>query len=95
MRPGGGEPARLFEAGTEWLRGEGDGSDVVLSSRVRLARNLAGVPFPGRGSPTDRRHALEVCKEAILSSSIGGRARSGWTCTMRRRWSARCWWSGT
>jgi len=72
VRPGSGEPARLFETGTEWLRGEGDGSDVVLSSRVRLARNLAGVPFPSRGSPTDRRHALESCKEAILSSSIGG-----------------------
>ena len=30
-----------------WLCGDAPDSDVVLSSRVRLARNLAGLPFPG------------------------------------------------
>lgn len=29
----------------EWLRSSGPQSDVVISSRVRLARNLAGYPF--------------------------------------------------
>ena len=34
-------------AGTsgEWLRGQGPDSDIVISSRVRLARNLAQFPF--------------------------------------------------
>ena len=31
-----------------WFGTEGADSDVVLSSRVRLARNLVGLPFPGR-----------------------------------------------
>ena len=31
-----------------WFGTEGTDSDVVLSSRVRLARNLVGLPFPGR-----------------------------------------------
>ena len=31
-----------------WFGPEGTDSDVVLSSRVRLARNLVGLPFPGR-----------------------------------------------
>lgn len=34
----------------EWLRGEGPESDIVISSRVRLARNLAGHRFLSRAS---------------------------------------------
>ncbi len=37
----------------EWLRGEGPAADVVLSSRVRLARNLAGMAFTPRASRDD------------------------------------------
>ncbi|QDV71250.1 Protein arginine kinase [Rosistilla carotiformis] len=38
----------------EWLRGTGPESDIVISSRVRLARNLAGFPFIKKCSPEDR-----------------------------------------
>lgn len=31
-----------------WLQGSGAETDIVLSSRVRLARNLVGLPFPAR-----------------------------------------------
>jgi protein arginine kinase len=31
---------------SSWMRGAGPDSDVVVSSRVRLARNAAGIPFP-------------------------------------------------
>jgi protein arginine kinase len=34
----------------EWLRGTGPESDVVVSSRIRLARNLASFPFTNRAS---------------------------------------------
>lgn len=30
----------------EWLKGTGPNSDIVMSSRIRLARNLAKYPFP-------------------------------------------------
>jgi Arginine kinase len=33
-----------------WLMGTGPESDIVMSSRVRLARNLAQYPFVGRAS---------------------------------------------
>lgn len=36
----------MDEALSEWMRGKGPESDIVLSSRVRLARNLDGFPFP-------------------------------------------------
>src|ERR1700689_790526 len=29
----------------EWLRGSGPMSDIVISSRIRLARNVSGFPF--------------------------------------------------
>ncbi len=38
----------------EWLGGTGPDSDIVMSSRVRLARNLAEFPFLSRATPKDR-----------------------------------------
>jgi protein arginine kinase len=38
----------------EWLRGTGPESDIVISSRIRLARNLSEFPFIRRASPEDR-----------------------------------------
>lgn len=40
--------ALLQSSRLSWFGAEGADSDVVLSSRVRLARNLVGLPFPGR-----------------------------------------------
>lgn len=38
----------------EWLRGTGPESDIVISTRIRLARNLADFPFIRRCSDEDR-----------------------------------------
>jgi protein arginine kinase len=38
----------------EWLRGAGPESDIVISSRIRLARNLADYPFLSRATEADR-----------------------------------------
>lgn len=38
----------------EWLRGEGPESEIVISSRVRLARNIQGRCFISRMSPEER-----------------------------------------
>lgn len=47
----------------EWLRGSGPESDIVISSRVRLARNLAGHNFLARAA-TDELTSIEA--------SVGG-----------------------
>ncbi|MCG7410668.1 protein arginine kinase [Paenibacillus sp. ACRRX] len=31
---------------SDWMRGTGPDSDIVISSRIRIARNLHGIPFP-------------------------------------------------
>ena len=40
----------LTQRAGEWLRGSGPHSEIVLSSRIRLARNLAGFPFVNRAA---------------------------------------------
>ncbi len=46
-----------------WLRGEGPENDIVLSSRIRLARNLTGYPFLCRATDQDRRAIRDAVKE--------------------------------
>ncbi|MDD4899496.1 MAG: protein arginine kinase [Candidatus Omnitrophica bacterium] len=40
------ELSDLLQHTSEWLKGTGPNSDIVISSRVRLARNLDKYPFP-------------------------------------------------
>src|SRR5438094_340311 len=40
----------LTHTSGEWLRGTGPESDIVISSRIRLARNLSAFPFTNRAS---------------------------------------------
>lgn len=62
-----------YAARTEWLRGEGPLSDVVISSRVRLARNISGLPFPSRCQRLDRLHSLDMARGSLESADIGPR----------------------
>lgn len=43
-----------------WLRETGPDSDVVVSTRCRIARNLAGFPFPWRAGELDSKQAAET-----------------------------------
>ena len=67
-----------FTNNAEWLKGVGDASDVVMSSRVRLARNIAGFPFTPQASRIDRTQILEACKARILSMETSPPARFMW-----------------
>ena len=49
----------------EWLRGSGPDSDIVISSRVRLARNLANFPFLTRASEAQRLEIHESFRRAL------------------------------
>lgn len=49
----------------EWLRGTGPESDVVVSTRIRLARNIADYPFTGRANPVQKAEIVARAKEAI------------------------------
>ncbi|HNQ24618.1 MAG TPA: protein arginine kinase [Phycisphaerae bacterium] len=55
----------------EWLRGEGPLADVVVSTRVRLARNLAGYPFLTRASDSERTEIYRILSERIAACPFG------------------------
>lgn len=48
----------------EWLRGTGPESDIVMCSRIRLARNLADFPFTNRGSRAEKAEIESNVKSA-------------------------------
>ncbi len=54
----------------EWLRGAGPLYDVVISTRVRLARNLAGYPFLSKCTPAQRQEICDRLREAVLGLSL-------------------------
>lgn len=54
----------------QWLHGEGPHSDVVISSRIRLARNLAGFPFTTRAKPTQCHEILDICRRNVLGGKL-------------------------
>lgn len=58
----------------EWLRGEGPQSDIVISSRIRLARNLADYPFITRATETDRQQIKQRVLDAVLASDEANHA---------------------
>jgi protein arginine kinase len=49
----------------EWLRGEGPHHQIVISSRVRLARNLQQRAFPGWAKKAERMAVLELIKPQV------------------------------
>ncbi|MFQ5602484.1 MAG: protein arginine kinase [bacterium] len=51
-----------------WLTKEDDHSDVIISSRIRLARNVHGFPFPNRAKDEDLLKVINVAKEASSRS---------------------------
>jgi len=67
-----GDPGGLpvFDRGAEWLRGEGAASDVVMSSRVRLARNLAGYPFQTTTTPEQQMEVLQLAHARLMDVSL-------------------------
>ena len=61
MKPDGGAVGR-------WLAATGPEADVVLSTRVRLARNLADVPFTHRAVPRDHERTIEAVRWALTDT---------------------------
>lgn len=55
----------LIKAKAELTHGSRVNCPVVLSTRVRLARNLNDIPFPGWAKESQRREVLSACLEAV------------------------------
>ncbi len=51
-----------------WYTESGKDGDVVLSSRIRLARNIKGIPFPKRADKEAQKKVIELCRAAAEES---------------------------
>lgn len=69
------------DSGLEWLDAEGPFVDVVLSTRVRLARNLENHRFGLRADEQEKEAILEAVRSAAQGSSA---LEPGTALTMRR-----------
>ncbi len=54
----------------EWLKGKGANAKIVISSRVRLARNLDAISFPGWAGKREREEVLGRFAESISSCPV-------------------------
>lgn len=57
----------------EWLRGSGPMSEVVISSRIRLARNVAGFPFLAKCSRSQRSALEHKVRDTILAADVANK----------------------
>jgi protein arginine kinase len=55
----------------EWLRGTGADADIVISCRIRLARNVPDMPFVTRCTPAQRAELADVLSAKILEADVG------------------------
>lgn len=56
----------------EWLRGIGPMSDIVISSRIRLARNVMGYPFVSKASEEQRAELSTLIRRNVDESATAG-----------------------
>src|SRR3989304_9862817 len=54
----------------EWLRGTGHESDIVISSRIRLARNVARFPFLSMANVKQKKELEETIRDKIKDADI-------------------------
>jgi protein arginine kinase len=60
----------LSRTSGEWLRGSGPESDIVMCSRIRLARNLADFPFTNRASRSEKSEIENVIKTTLPEAGL-------------------------
>ena len=59
----------LINQTSEWLKGTGPDSNIVISSRIRLARNIEGLRFADWADLSAKKRIAQAAKQAVLSSN--------------------------
>jgi protein arginine kinase len=60
----------LLKQTSEWLKAEGPKSEIVVSSRIRVARNIEKVPFSHWAKPQQKEETLSKIKKAVDDSKF-------------------------
>ncbi len=57
----------LVKHPADWMTGKGRDNSVVITSRIRLARNLNGVSFPGWAKKQERKRIMEMILPEVVA----------------------------
>ena len=69
------ESTEISDGGLEWLDADGPDAEVVLSTRVRLARNLENHRFGVRADDAERQAILDAARTAANQASAMSEGR--------------------
>ncbi|MFX3631158.1 MAG: protein arginine kinase [Candidatus Pristimantibacillus sp.] len=58
------------QALSDWMKGDGPESEIVISSRVRVARNLRQLPFPMLATNQQSNEAMEQLTNVAISGKL-------------------------
>ena len=56
---------------SNWYVQTGKDSDIVISSRIRLARNIKGIPFTTKCKPEDLEKVINIMNNEVNSLGYG------------------------
>ncbi len=54
----------------DWYKDDGFQGDIVLSTRIRLARNIKDIPFPSKMSDEDAKKVIDLTENALNDANI-------------------------
>ncbi|HEY8531864.1 MAG TPA: protein arginine kinase [Limnochorda sp.] len=55
-----------------WMEGDAPANDIAVGTRVRLARNLEDIPFPGVASIAQMRQVVDQVRQAVAGAAAQG-----------------------
>lgn len=55
---------------SKWYLNENKNSDIVFSSRIRIARNLKGFPFPNKMNDEQKYSVIQKVSDAVFKSEL-------------------------
>ena len=62
----------LAKRASKWMEGTGPQSDIVLTSRIRLARNLKSIPFPHLLNDEGQKEVIDKVVQAVNTTTVTG-----------------------
>lgn len=54
---------------SQWMKGTGPDNDIVMGSRIRLARNIAKIPFPAVANDQQLSHVSDLVRSSVTGNS--------------------------
>ncbi len=63
--------SNIYQKSSDWMDGSGPLSDIVISSRIRLARNVAGFVFRTNAEDVQQQEVLNFLHKNIMQTELG------------------------